>query len=191
MDRCIACAAGFHYECFGPVSNDDGLVCCCPDTNVVETVGAKRGGPVKLGEDMEDVTSTGRKRAAKLFPIPDASKGEAPIPCEWKGLKNAGGGVQPIIGCLNGTATDRHHGPDKSTLNNNESNVHRICSTCHNRWHTRNDPHYGKRPDSGAPFIPVGDVTCLTHDAVTLATQQDIFNSEMYWKSNKLTRRES
>jgi len=36
----------------------------------------------------------------------------------------------------------RHHGPDKNTLNNEKGNVHRICHSCHNRWHTLNDEDY-------------------------------------------------
>ena len=124
---CMYCAAEFHGECDDPKENGENLLCCCPDAIV--TAQAKRGGPLKTsGEDMADVLSTGRKRAAIAAPIEVGSK------CEWAGLKFAGGGVHPIIGCVGNTATDRHHGPDKSVLNNEVGiNLHRICSKCHNR----------------------------------------------------------
>lgn len=62
--------------------------------------------------------------------------------CEWKLMKNCGGGKSPIVGCLDGKQQARHHGPDKNTLNNDMGNVHRICHNCHNRWHARNDEGY-------------------------------------------------
>lgn len=182
MDRCIACAADWHEECYQPVISSDesgDIFCCCPVESLTEPL---RRGPLKIGSEMFDVLSTGRKRAAKDFPLP--GPGEEPIPCEWKGLKNAGGGVKPIVGCLNGIATDRHHGPDKSTLNNTPGNVHRIDSTCHNRWHARNDPHYGKRPAEGAPFIPVGEVECLDHDNETQATDIEVMQASVNWATN-------
>jgi hypothetical protein len=147
--------------------------------SVVVKESAKRGGPLKTnGEDMEDVLSTGRKRAAKAAPI------EEGYVCEWAKRKFAGGGVTPIIGCFGNPATDRHHGPDKSVLNNEVgTNLHRICSTCHNRWHTLNDTYYGERPPNGAPFMPI-DRECLDHDPGTLATDKEIFNNEMMWKKN-------
>jgi hypothetical protein len=48
----------------------------------------------------------------------------------------------------------RHHGPDYNTLNNDPTNVSRICHVCHNRWHAANDPQkedsylimYGHKP---------------------------------------------
>lgn len=91
-----------------------------------------------------DPSSTGRKRVAKMYPIP------AGYVCEWARKKNCGGGIVPIIGCLGNPATDLHHGPDKNTLNNEKvtagiginENVHLICSSCHNAWHAANDPFY-------------------------------------------------
>lgn len=53
-----------------------------------------------------------------------------------------GGGEFPIQGCSDGVQLNRHHGPDKNTLNNEPGNVHRICAHCHNRWHAKNDPDY-------------------------------------------------
>src|SRR5690606_34666932 len=141
-------------ECLAPVGEDE---CCCPETTIIIGEGNKRGGPVKENSEITDVLSTGRKRAAVLFPIDPES------PCEWRGLKFAGGGVSPIVGCVYGKQTNRHHGPDKSVLNNESGNVHRICATCHNRWHAANDEHYGDRPPAGAPFLPRLE-ECLPHD---------------------------
>lgn len=85
---------------------------------------------------LKDQQSTGRKRAARLYPLnPEQS-------CEWSGFSNCGGGLVPIHGCLSGKQQARHHGPDKSVSNNEEGNVHRICHYCHNRWHTANDDNY-------------------------------------------------
>jgi hypothetical protein len=53
-----------------------------------------------------------------------------------------GGGNHPIVGCVSGVQEARHHGPDKSTSNNEEGNVHRICHRCHNRWHAANNEDY-------------------------------------------------
>lgn len=90
----------------------------------------------KSDNALRDQQSTGRKRAAKMYPLDPEGD------CEWKMHSNCGGGVNPIVGCLEGKQTDRHHGPDKNTLNNEKGNVHRICSNCHNRWHARNNPGY-------------------------------------------------
>jgi hypothetical protein len=62
--------------------------------------------------------------------------------CEWKGLANVGGGRNPIVGCIGGKQTNRHHGPDKTTTNNSPGNVHRICGRCHNLWHEWNDADF-------------------------------------------------
>lgn len=90
----------------------------------------------KEDSEVKDAHSTGRKRAAVLYPIEDGAI------CEWSRLSNAGGGKHPIVGCVNNPATNRHHGPDKDTLNNSEGNVHRICTHCHNLWHYLNDNDY-------------------------------------------------
>lgn len=86
--------------------------------------------------DFKNAESTGRKRAAELYPL------DRNADCEWRGLANVGGGKHPIIGCLNGKQSNRHHGPDKDTLNNANGNVHRICNRCHNIWHEHNDADY-------------------------------------------------
>lgn len=155
---CLRCAVGYHFEC---PSNID--PCCCEQT--IDIVGSpvlsERGRPKLPVDQITDVKSTGRKEAAVRFPI------EKGMPCEWRLLKHAGGGVKPIIGCINGIAQARHHGPDKNTLNNSTDNVHRICHKCHNRWHAANDVYYpSERPTGGTPYLPVGK-EYLPHDSST------------------------
>lgn len=191
---CIYCQGGEHELCDSPVNLEsvaDGLflfTCCCKGNAgaFVETVGEPRpvGRPQKDGTDMVDVLSTGRHRAEKLLPN---IKG---TPCHWRGLLYAGGGAVPIVGCLKGTAEARHHGPDKSVLNNSVGvNLHAICTACHNRWHTLNDPLYPtERPDDGVPFVPVGEYS--EHDPATVATQQQIINSELWWATPLESRKE-
>lgn len=86
--------------------------------------------------------------------------------------KNCGGGQKPIVGCLNGKQQARHHGPDKNTLNNEVGNVHRICHTCHNRWHTLNDDDY------------VWDAVHPKHEPYE-ATIADIGLNEVFWDGRK------
>jgi hypothetical protein len=131
-------------------------------------------GAAKDISEYKDPLSTGRKRAATMYPI---AAGQV---CEWANLKRAGGGVVPIVGCLGRPASDRHHGPDKNTMNNAADNVHRICDYCHNTWHALNDPHYGDRPDHTQPFIPIGEigVDWFAHDAITKATVEEILEAE-------------
>lgn len=102
----------------------------------------------KSDDEVRDPKSTGRKRAAVLFPLKPESA------CEWEGLTNCGGGQFPIIGCYEGKQEHRHHGPDKDTLNNSAGNVHRICDDCHNLWHSQNDPSYDPKIDSKKLHAP-------------------------------------
>jgi hypothetical protein len=96
----------------------------------------------KIDSTLVDQQSTGRKRAAKLYPL------NAQAYCEWSGKSDQGGGNHPIQGCglrpnsQIGYQQCRHHGPDKNTLNNDLGNVHRICTPCHNEWHSKNDKDY-------------------------------------------------
>lgn len=175
---CPFCNAGWHHECLKPVvmkDNEDLYVCCC-DTG--EDAPVVLGVRQKEGEDMQDVISTGRKRAALAKPI---NEGDI---CEWANLKYAGGGVYPIIGCNGKEAKHRHHGPDKSTLNNGLDNLHAVCTSCHNRWHASNDPYYGERPEEGKPFLPLNK-ECIPHDPNTEATLEEMFNAEADWQSGK------
>jgi hypothetical protein len=99
---------------------------------------------------MADVEATGRKRSIAVKPIKPGMR------CEWAFLKQAGGGIEPIAGCPGHPAENVHHGPDKSVLNNDpETNLSRICSHCHNRWHVANDKYYLEpRPEHGATWLP-------------------------------------
>lgn len=180
---CMFCAAGWHHECphLKPVEGTDNEVstlflCCCSDSSKVTI--APQGKQYKDGDEMKDMLSTGRKRAAKAKPIREGDI------CEWAMLKNAGGGIVPIIGCKGRLATNIHHGPDKSVLNNDpDTNLHKICAYCHNRWHTKNDIYYGERPKDGSAFLPIkGEL--LEHDKVTKATLEEIEANERLWNND-------
>ena len=170
---CFSCGAGMHIEC--SVVDNNGKCCCLNNSPVAEFLEEddednnwrkpRRKG--KRDATLRDQQSTGRKRAAVKYPLDFTG------PCEWRNLKSAGGGKHPIVGCREGLQQARHHGPDKNTLNNDEGNVHRICHKCHNRWHANNDPEYeaGEIPNK--------------HDSVTLATIEDLFESEVYFARNK------
>ena len=163
---CFRCAMDFHEECINPGSND----CCCigsalsSSTEKSEEVLTDGLIWQKPPSEVKDVKSTGRKRAAVLYPLDRTS------PCEWQLLKFAGGGKFPVLGCLSGLQECRHHGPDKNTLNNESGNVHRICTRCHNRWHTLNDPDYDRESEDHKP-----------HDPSTKATEEEIGANEVMW----------
>lgn len=193
LDEICLCVVGIHEECNDyiphPELGERGIyTCCCHNTVEItpsEVSHEGERGWYKENGEVRDVLSTGRKRAAELYPIHDG------MVCEWSGLRYAGGGVIPIIGCRgttliaekgNGANTGHiHHGPDKNTLNNEEGNCHRVCTTCHNRWHTLNDPYYGDRPPNGEPFLPVGFAS-QPHDPNTQATIMQQFNWERWWQ---------
>jgi hypothetical protein len=164
---CTSCGRGFHWECGDPC-------CCSQDVKVIDEVEeddesprGRRSTTYKRDSNLKDQQSTGRKRAAVLYPLDETA------PCEWQGLKFAGGSRFPIVGCASGTQQARHHGPDKNTLNNEEGNVHRICHRCHNRWHTKNDIGY------------VWGDPGKSHDSVTKATLEELAENEFYWARNK------
>lgn len=123
----------------------------------------------KDDSSLKDQQSTGRKRAARWYPLDDTKL------CEWAMKSNVGGGPHPITGCLTNLQQARHHGPDKNTLNNDKGNVHRICHTCHNRWHTLNDEDY-----------VWNDVQNL--HAPEPATIDDIAANEEFWAGRKLVK---
>lgn len=158
---CIACGRGFHDEC------DTGCNVCHPaksDLVKVTRIGTGSvGRPLKNPEDVTDKYSTGRKRAAKLWPIFKDK------PCEWQGKKNVGGG-QSITGCINGMQRDRHHGPIKEVLRNEPGNVHRICTVCHTRWHAVNDPVYDET-----------EYEKLKHNPEE-ATEMELITNEAKWR---------
>ena len=200
IETCWACVCNLHEECYDLTPVDDaGYKCCCVNVgNKEERESREIGRPVASPEDITDVLSAGRKRAAMLYPIFEG------MTCEWAGLKNAGGGVEPIIGCDNNKLSpkkggdgelvqgDVHHGPDKNTLENSPGNAHRICAYCHHRWHAANDKYYGKRPtredgkvDGTKPFLPLPEYEWVKHDPDTLATEEEIKENEIYWASRK------
>lgn len=206
-DTCLGCRVGFHQECndpqphttniCGPLAEFDEwfYTCCCwgsdGSTELISTAMPEKAeilGGYKENAAIIDKISTGRKRAAALYPITDG------MACEWAGLKFAGGGSKPLIGCAGNliyAAKGKghlHHGPDKSTLNNTPGNIHRICPSCHNRWHALNDPTYGERPIDGSAFIPLsGEV--LKHDGQSLATALERFTAEVYWNTKIIDRK--
>lgn len=199
---CPACLAGLHEECYEAelseldVSSIYCTITCCCANDTSGTVVAKEIilGGYKDNDTVRDATSTGRKRAVKLKPIIEG------MVCEWANLKYAGGGANPIVGCTGVILTtekgsgDRtgniHHGPDKSTLNNSDENLHRICGRCHNRWHTANDWLYPpERPANGAPFLPTAR-ECRPHDKHTLVDEATRLRDDRYWLISKSERQE-
>lgn len=117
-----------------------------------------------------DQQSTGRKQAAKWFPL------DREALCEWAMKKDCGGGKFPITGCAANLQQARHHGPDKSTLNNDNGNVHRICHSCHNRWHTLNDPDYIREEWAMCPHKPKP------------ADLEDLVENEKFWEGRKIVK---
>jgi hypothetical protein len=114
---------------------------------------------LKSDDAVTDQQSTGRKRAAKMYPLKDANGNK--LPCDFAKKKDAlpkymevqidGCGVRP--GTMPNPAQARHH-HDYNTLNNERENVGLLCHSCHNLLHARNDPFkdviyeriYGIRP---------------------------------------------
>lgn len=139
---CIFCVAEFPHE--QTLDCEDELI------TTEEIVKRGVGAPQKAGEDMNNVEAAGRKRSIAVKPIKPG------MICEWAYLKEAGGGIAPIVGCPGNPAANVHHGPDKSVLNNDgETNLSRVCVHCHNRWHVANDKFYSEpRPEHGATWLP-------------------------------------
>jgi hypothetical protein len=137
----------------------------------------KRSRAHKEPTQLLDPLSTGRKRARELLPIL--------FLCEWAGLKYAGGGEFPIVGCdpkAKRKATNRHHGPDKDTTNNSRDdprNLHGICTYCHNRWHALNDENYEYYIDD-----VMGELQ--PHDSQTRATDEEIRENELRFSKAKI-----
>lgn len=157
------------------------------DYTIIEVDKQAVGRPMAEPSEITDITSTGRKRAAMMYPI------FKNMTCEWAGLKFAGGGVEPIIGCAGNIIQptkgpdkgDRHHGPDKNVINNAPNNVHRICSKCHNRWHAKNNKYYGTRPAPDEPYLPLEEYAWQAHDPETKATPEEIEENEKWWAGKR------
>lgn len=167
---CLACGRGFCSECRkckkGRCHKNASRISKLASNLTNKSEG--RGAPAKDPDNIKDRHSTGRKRAALIYPL---FKNK---PCEWRGKKNCGGG-RPIVGCISGVQEARHHGPVKDTLRNEPGNVHRICTSCHNRWHAQNDPHYNEEEYEKLPHKPEEE----------LATELELQANEMYWRMNK------
>lgn len=183
MAKCVACKLGWKWECrhkgecdsndaSEPVHGTD-----VGDLDSVSDSGSEdseddAGTEFRTYKDdsaLRDQQSTGRKRAAKMFPLHETEL------CDWAMRKNVGGGNRPITGCLTNLQQARHHGPDKNTLNNEKGNVHRICHTCHNRWHTLNDDDY-----------VWGDVQ--NEHEPEIATVDEILQNEEHWKNRTVVK---
>lgn len=148
-EPCLQCIAEFPHPPTELCDKDNEVI-----ADEIKDAVAKLGRPQKTDDELVDPLSTGRKRAAEI--LPDTLL-ETMI-CEWALLKEAGGGVYPIEGCHGNRATDRHHGPDKNTLNNERGvNLHGICSFCHNRWHAKNDSTYTDPRPVGKEWVPNGE----------------------------------
>jgi hypothetical protein len=160
---CSGCGRGFHEECESDCKECHGEVdSLVKSFNPFKTKGVAQKDPSKIG----DPYSTGRKRAAVMYPIFKTN------PCEWRGKKNCGGGT-PIVGCIEGLQVDRHHGPVKNPLRNEPGNVHRICKDCHNRWHVINDPLYDESTYDQTKHSPEP------------ATELELIANHAHWKVNK------
>lgn len=180
MISCIACGRGFHRECgrckkgkCHTEDKQDGVSVELPSpenaASLQDTSGKKAATPKEPKKyNLKDPASTGRKRAAKLYPL------DRDAPCEWRGLRNCGGGRRPIIGCLDGTQKHRHHGPVKSTTRNELGNVHRICTDCHVHWHELNDLIYNEP-----------DYNLLPHQP-SPATDIEVIQNKLDWTTGKM-----
>jgi len=173
---CIACRLARHDECV------EGCETCHPEAEEAEeatgeefvSVGEAYSKSVEnrkhgsTAKELKDPKSTGRKRAAQLYPLDKEED------CEWRGKKNCGGGRRPIIGCYDGKQKHRHHGPMKDPTKNHEGNVHRICTACHMHWHELNDLIYDEK-----------DYAKLPHDPLD-ATVEEIIQNRLDWLSGEV-----
>lgn len=164
---CPACGRGFHAECL------EGCKKCHPKQKnepivISGTTEPERKKKGKTAAGLKDPKSTGRKRAAELYPLDKSA------PCEWQGKKNCGGGKRPIVGCVDGLQVARHHGPVKDTTRNHEGNVHRICTRCHNHWHELNDLVYDQKAYGLLPHDPES------------ASAEELVSDELSWRSGEM-----
>lgn len=207
LETCAWCHAHLCYMCITPEMMENGEeVCCCRGShghfgvygsspqNSSKQVGAEDFPPIEYTNQEDEKRSVGRPRHEKLSVEAGRRRAGliAKIPkgytCEWARLEYAGGGVEPIIGCDGNTAEALHHGPDKSTINNEVGiNLHRICHNCHNRWHELNDSAYGTRPEDNGTYVPLSDF--LQHNRLDQVKRADIVKSERWWATPKADRK--
>lgn len=170
--KCVNCAAEFTIE-FCLKGGE-----CVDEVSEGQIEGFGLSADVESEKEMLDPISTGRKRAARLYKI---APGQV---CDWAWKKNAGGGVEPIWGCTGRPAVHIHHGPDKSTLNNDrETNISIVCNYCHNRWHVANDKYYVEpRPKDNSEWLPTlqsSDMVIHKLTDIQKATKNEIMMQEM------------
>ena len=173
---CVLCVAGIPHPELPECASDDVI-----EVQIKQVASeAVMGRPPKSGDEFTDAESTGRKRAAELLPTETLNT----MICEWALLERAGGGQNPITGCHGNRATDRHHGPDKNTLNNERrKNLHAICSYCHNLWHAKNDSTYeGERPKGDTPWVPLGEFEEHDTNGPKITVQQALLNELTRYK---------
>lgn len=99
----------------------------------------------KNDDSLKDIQSTGRKRAAALYPLKD--KDGNPIPCDFANKAQClpnfmevqidGCGIRK--GTMAGKAQARHH-HNYVVTDNERENVGLLCHSCHNLLHAKNDP---------------------------------------------------
>jgi len=110
-----------------------------------------------------DPQSTGRKRAAVLYPLKDENGN--PLPCDLAGkaaptlpgfyrVQIDGCGIRK--GTLEAKAQSRHHW-SYNTLDNERSNIGLLCHSCHNLIHARNDPYKAEIYETLYGFKPSVD----------------------------------
>lgn len=168
---CINCYVGYPV---GYCLDDKPQGCVVTQQSVTLVPEWNVGEPEAEDKVYTDPISTGRKRAAKLFPIENGKV------CEWAYYKNVGGGFEPIMGCPGRPATNIHHGPDKDTMNNDrETNISIICEYCHNKWHVANDKFYVEPRPYGTWLPTLSDKKLMTLAAKVKATKQEILINEM------------
>jgi len=175
---CISCAADYPKNyCLELYDGREYCKDLLETEQAIEALDLSFDDPTVEPKEMKDPVSTGRKRAAVMYPI---SGGQV---CEWSWKKNAGGGIEPIIGCTGRPASHIHHGPDKSTLNNDRTNISLVCEFCHNRWHVANDKYYElPRPADNSAWIPAKNIVgreIIPLSAIQRATKQEILLNEM------------
>jgi hypothetical protein len=187
---CVSCRLELCYSCYEPeetfdtIFDGEGGKRVQKVEPVLETEKRPVGRPRLPPEELKDALRAGRLRAGRTIKI------EPGTICQWAGLKFAGGGIRPIIGCVGRPAGARHHGPNKSTADNEiGSNLHLICHQCHNRWHALNDEFYGERPADGADYLPRADAgTNNFHDPNSTATLAEQAEWQLYWQTPKAKR---
>jgi hypothetical protein len=177
--KCGPCISRNHEDCANEWVTE--LVCNCDHDSAYDIIPTPPVGSIGAALNLEsevpdsrthtrryknddavtDQQSTGRKRAAALYPLKDSNGSR--IPCDFSNKARClpsymevqidGCGLRP--GTFPKHAQARHHN-DYNTLNNERSNVALLCHDCHNLLHAKNDAFkdniyeriYGFRPET-------------------------------------------